>query len=250
MVEASSCLTKLLLIHQFFGGQYFFQLGFSWVQDTMNSTLASFYVGTLGTEMWLKNKTTAYSINFGLVAALALTAVNVLECIFPSIIMTTVLPNFLVGVHMHTTSKSLGIVRTAIKGRILGFQINQVAAMLYPLLSVIIAEYFTMVKPNAKLLSTITTFHSVLFASMLLYQYDLSSSGFYTQEIDAIAEELTAESENSKRADSEKASKSEQLSESVHAERKKDIWGEIGTSVLGFIGLIIPLIKLVMVARS
>ena len=108
-----------------------------------------------------------------------------------------------------------------------------------------------MLKPDAKLLSIIATFHSVLSTSMLLYQYNLSSSGVYAQEIDAIAEELIAERENSKGADSENANKSEQLSESEQVGRMKDNWRTSELYVFCFVGwAIIPFIKIVMVARS
>lgn len=70
----------------------------------------------------------------------------------------------------------------------------------------VILECLVVLMPNKKLLDAISTLFTFVFTYLLAQQFKSNSSVHYSQEIDAIAEELRVECEKSTESDSQSIS--------------------------------------------
>lgn len=249
MVEASSSLTRLLVTKDVFAQGLNPLQSFWFIIEATQSVatqsgepvesfiyIIALFVGFFGANKWLANRSSACSLNLFLYLPVLRTALSLLQYSVPKIIKG-VLVGLLTGMLL-SNQKSMKIYH-AMKARFWGFKLTDLS-MLGVYLPVPIVEML-MIKPNQKLLNTITTVYCAFFTTVLLFQLQLRSIGDYAQEIDLITEELNIEKENS--VDSEAASKSGHLSESEQAEDMKDGWRAAGICVLEILcSSVIPLI--------
>lgn len=214
MVEASISLKKLLIILRALAiGQFFFQIIRPVVvffatqksDDIIDTTLfpfLSFFAGSGVTFMWLASKPTVYLVDFGLNASIVMALVTVLQYILHSTLIR-VLGGAFCGVLVSIVDNIAKKVPSSIEGYFLGVEIRSISFFLSMLLPMVILECLVVLMPNKKLLDAISTLFTFGFTYLLAQQFKSTSSIHYSQEIDAIAEDLRVESEKSTESDSQ-----------------------------------------------